>query len=126
MCRKGGWKRCSPQFSSVTTCDNILRDNIRGSDCHVITLRTAMKLRKIGNSQGTTFSRDMLNKAGFADGQELDVLVSSGEIKIVPAVVSGVTVSFTTAEAKALAASKLDSKSGEAALNKLRRMIGAE
>jgi antitoxin component of MazEF toxin-antitoxin module len=84
-----------------------------------------MKLRKIGNSQGTTFSRDMLSRAGFEDGQELDVLVSPGEIKIVPAIVSGVTVSFTTAEAKALATGKLDSKSGEAALNKVRRIIGA-
>lgn len=85
-----------------------------------------MKLRKIGNSQGTTFSREMLNKAGFRDGQELDVLVTMGEIKIVPTVGSGVTVSFTPAEAKALAAGKLDSKSGEAALTKVRRMIGAE
>ena len=83
-----------------------------------------MKLRKIGNSQGTTFSRDMLNRAGFEDGQELDVLVSPGEIKIIPAVVSGVTVSFTTAEAKALATGELDSKFGEAALKKVRRIIG--
>jgi len=85
-----------------------------------------MKLRKIGNSQGTTFSREVLNKAGFGEGQELDVLASPGEIRIVPAIVSGVTVSFTTAEAKALATGKLDSKSGEAALNKVRRIIGAE
>lgn len=85
-----------------------------------------MKLRKIGNSQGTTFSRDVLNRAGFEDGQELDVLASPGEIRIVPAVVSGVTVSFSTAEARALADGKLDSKSGEAALNKVRRMIGAD
>ena len=85
-----------------------------------------MKLRKIGNSQGTTFSREVLNRAGFEEGQELDVLASPGEIRIVPAVVSGVTVSFTTAEAKALAIGKLDSKSGEAALNKVRRLIGAE
>ena len=85
-----------------------------------------MKLRKIGNSQGTTFSREVLNRAGFEEGQELDVLASPGEIRIVPAVVSGVTVSFTTAEAKALATGKLDSKSGEAALNKVRRLIGAE
>lgn len=85
-----------------------------------------MKLRKIGNSQGTTFTREVLNKAGFEDGQELDILASPGEIKIIPAVVSGVTVSFTTAEAKALATGKLDTKSGEAALNKVRRMIGAE
>jgi len=85
-----------------------------------------MKLRKIGNSQGTTFSREMLNRAGLQDGQELDVLVTMGQIKIVPTVVSGVTVSFTPAEAKALAAGKLDSKSGGAALTKVRRMIGAE
>ena len=85
-----------------------------------------MKLRKIGNSQGTTFSRDMLGKAGFEDGQELEVVVSAGEIKIVPAVVKGVTVSFTAAEAKALTSGKLDSKSGEAAVNKVRRMMGAE
>jgi antitoxin component of MazEF toxin-antitoxin module len=85
-----------------------------------------MKLRKIGNSQGTTFSRDMLGKAGFEDGQELEVVVSAGQIKIVPAVAKGVTVSFTAAEAKALTAGKLDSKSGEAALNKVRRMMGAE
>ena len=85
-----------------------------------------MKLRKIGNSHGTTFSREVLNRAGFEEGQELDVLASPGEIRIVPAVVNGVTVSFTTAEAKALAAGKLDTKSGEAALNKVRRMIGGE
>jgi antitoxin component of MazEF toxin-antitoxin module len=84
-----------------------------------------MKLRKIGNSLGTTFSREVLNRAGLEEGQELDILASPGEIKIVPAVVSGVTVSFTTAEAKALASGKLDTKSGEAALNKVRRMIGA-
>lgn len=85
-----------------------------------------MKLRKIGNSQGTTFSREVLNRAGFEEGQDLDVLASPGEIRIVPAVVSGVTVSFTAAEAKALATGKLDSKSGEAALNKVRRLISAE
>lgn len=113
-------------FSSVATCDNIPLDNIHESDYHVITLKAAMRLRKIGNSQGTTFSRDMLNKAGFEDGQELDVLVSPGEIKIVPAVVSGVMVSFTIAEARALAAGQLDSNSGEAALSKVRRLIGAE
>ena len=85
-----------------------------------------MKLRKIGNSQGTTFTREVLNKAGFEEGQELDILASPGEIKIVPAVVSGVTVLFTTAEAKALATGQLGSKPGEAALNKVRRMIGAK
>jgi hypothetical protein len=35
-------------------------------------------------------------------------------------------VKTPTAEAKALATGKLDSKSGEAALNKVRRTIGVE
>lgn len=84
-----------------------------------------MKLRKIGNSLGTTFSRDLLNRAGFEDGQELDIIASPGKIEIVPAVVQGVTVLLTTAEAKALAAGNLNSTSGEAALNKVRQMLGS-
>lgn len=125
-CRKNGLKRCLLPCSNVITCDNIILDNNGTYDYSVITLRITMKLRKIGNSQGTTFSREVLNRAGFEDGQELDVIASPGEIRIIPAVVSGVTVAFTTAEAKALAAGKLDSKSGEAALNKVRRLIGVE
>ncbi|MBY0240028.1 MAG: hypothetical protein K2X55_12005 [Burkholderiaceae bacterium] len=85
-----------------------------------------MKLRRIGNSYGTTFSRDVLNRAGFVEGQELDVVASQGEIKIIPGLGSSITVSFTTAEAKALATGKLDSESGETALNKVRRIVGAE
>ncbi len=82
-----------------------------------------MKLRKIGNSLGTTFSRDMLTKAGFAEGEELDVVVSAGEITIRPAAPSRILVEFTPAEAKALASGKTDSKLAEAALNKLRRLV---
>ncbi|MDK6079758.1 hypothetical protein [Massilia varians] len=95
-------------------------------DYHVSTARETMKLRKIGNSQGTTFSRDVLNKAGFADGQELDIVASPGEIKIVPAAVEGVLVSLTVAEARALASGKIDSRPGLAAVNKVRRLIGEE
>lgn len=110
----------------VDTCDNILIDNICMGDYHVSTARETMKLRKIGNSQGTTFSRDVLNKAGFADGQELDIVASPGEIKIVPAAVEGVLVSLTVAEARALASGKIDSRPGLAAVNKVRRLIGEE
>ncbi len=85
-----------------------------------------MKLRKIGNSQGTTFSRDVLNKAGFVDGQELDIVASPGEIKIVPAAFDGVLVPLTVAEAKALVAGRVDSKPGMAAVSKVRRLIGEE
>lgn len=112
--------------SHVDTCDNILIDNNCIGDYHVSTARETMKLRKIGNSQGTTFSRDVLNKAGFADGQELDIVASPGEIKIVPAAVEGVLVSLTVAEAKALVAGKIDSRPGLAAVNKVRRLIGEE
>lgn len=84
-----------------------------------------MKLRKIGNSWGTTFSRADLTKAGFTEGQELDVIASPGEISIRPALSEGVLVEFTLAEARALAAGKINSKPGEAALNKVRRIVDA-
>ncbi len=49
-----------------------------------------------------------------------------GEITIRPSVRTGVIVEFTAAEAKALAAGKLDTKAGEAAMNKVRGSIGAD
>lgn len=85
-----------------------------------------MKLRKIGNSQGTTLSREVLNKAGFEDGQELDLIAWPGEIRIVPAVVTRVTVSFTAAEARALADGEFDSESGESALQKVRSVLESD
>jgi len=85
-----------------------------------------MKLRKVGNSLGTTFSREVLSKAGFAEGDELEVVVSAGEIAIRPAVLTKVVVEFTPAEAKALTTGKLDSKLAESALNKVRRELGVE
>jgi len=85
-----------------------------------------MKLRKIGNSLGTTFSREALAQAGFEEGDELEMVVTPGEIAIRPAVPTKVLVEFTPAEAKALAAGKWDSKVGESALTKVRRGIGAE
>ena len=82
-----------------------------------------MKLRKIGNSLGTTFNRELLERAGIDEGQELDVLAKPGEITIRPAIRTGVVVEFTALEAKALAAGKLDTKAGESALNKVRSLI---
>ncbi|MYM92542.1 AbrB/MazE/SpoVT family DNA-binding domain-containing protein [Duganella vulcania] len=84
-----------------------------------------MKLRKVGNSLGVTFTKETLASAGFAEGQELEIQASHGQIKIVPAVASGVVVSFTPAEAKALANGKMETKVGQAALNKVRRGIDA-
>jgi antitoxin component of MazEF toxin-antitoxin module len=79
------------------------------------------KLRKIGNSQGTTFSQEVLNSAGFKPGQLLDMVVSPGEIKILPAVESGVMVVFTADEAHAVAAGDLHTEAGQAALDKVRK-----
>lgn len=85
-----------------------------------------MKLRKIGNSLGTTFSRDLLERAGIDEGQRLEVSAKPGEITIRPSVRTGIIVEFTPSEAKALAAGKLDTKAGESALNKLRGSIDAD
>lgn len=82
-----------------------------------------MKLRKIGNSLGTTFNRELLERAGIGEGQELDVIAKPGEITIRPATRIGVVVEFTALEAKALVAGKFDTKAGESALNKVRGSI---
>ena len=49
------------------------------------------------------------------------MVVSPGEIKILPAVESGVMVVFTADEAHAVAACKLDTEAGQAALDKVRK-----
>jgi antitoxin component of MazEF toxin-antitoxin module len=85
-----------------------------------------MKLRKVGNSLGTTFSREVLSRAGFTEGDELEVLVTPGEISIRPATATKVFIEFTPAEARALASGKLDSKAGESAITKVRREVGVE
>lgn len=82
-----------------------------------------MKLRRIGNSLGMTFTRAALAKAGMVEGQELEILASPGEMKIVPTVKDRLVVCFTTAEASALAEGKLESKAGKAALNKVSQLV---
>lgn len=82
-----------------------------------------MKLRQIGNSQGTTFGRDVLSKAGFEDGQELEVLASPGEIRIVPSQGNGINVPLTPAEAKALADGDMDSGPAQTAIAKVRVLV---
>ena len=83
----------------------------------------SFKLRRIGNSYGTTFSQEVLNAAGLKKEQDLELRVSPGEIRIVPAVASGVTVMLTADEAQAIAASELDSEAGRAALDKIKKGI---
>lgn len=85
-----------------------------------------MKLRKVGNSLGATFSREALSQAGFTVGQELEVIAKHGEIKIRPASASTFLVGFTADEVKALAAREWNSKPGESALSKVREIIADE
>lgn len=80
-----------------------------------------MKLRQIGNSLGTTFSKGTLQAAGFDGNEELEVVASLGEI-ILRRSRKRLVVEFTKSEATALATGKFDSKAGEAALEKVRKL----
>lgn len=42
----------------------------------------AIKLKKIGNSQGVTISKDLLEKTGFELGDELEVQIYNGKLII--------------------------------------------
>ncbi len=85
-------------------------------------MQGAMKLRKIGNSLGTTFSKDVLQKAGFTGDEALEVVASPGEIRLRRA--SGrIVIELTEAEANALAAGDMDAEAAVSALAKVRAMV---
>lgn len=79
-----------------------------------------MKLRKIGNSLGAILSKEILNKAGFAEGEELEIIASRGEVTLRKANGSKL-VEFNDAELTALAAGEFESKAGKSALGKVRK-----
>lgn len=83
---------------------------------------TTMKLRKVGNSLGLTFPKDVLNKAGITGDDELEVSVVRGEIVLRKAK-GGAVVEFNKAEAAALAAGEFESKAGKSALDKVRKVV---
>lgn len=84
-----------------------------------------MKLRRMGNSLGTTFSKDLLQKAGFSGDEELEVSVAPGEIRLRRA--NGrFVVELTKGEATALATGRMDSKAAESALGKVRKLVSGE
>lgn len=85
-------------------------------------MSNAMKLRKIGNSLGTTFSKEVLQKAGFAADDQLEVTASAGEIRLRRAG-GRLVLELTKAEAGALAEGKMDSKAGLSALAKARKLM---
>lgn len=90
----------------------------------MITLRDmkdTMKLRKVGNSLGATFSKELLKEAGFSGDEELEVAAQEGEIMIRRTSVR-LVVEFSKAEAEALAGEKLGTKAGKSALAKVRKL----
>jgi antitoxin component of MazEF toxin-antitoxin module len=84
-----------------------------------------MKLRKIGNSLGTTFSKSLLEKAGFSGSEDLEITAATGELRIRRA--SGrLMLELTPLEAEALAAGKFESKAGKSAIAKIRLKLKPE
>lgn len=90
----------------------------------VITMN-AMKLRKIGNSLGTTFDKATLARAGFGEDDALVVTSSAGEIKIRRAG-GRHALDLSEAEIRAVAAGDTTSKAGKAVAAKARKVLGAE
>ncbi len=43
-----------------------------------------IKLRKVGNSVGTTFPKEVLERFGLKPGDELNVIVTSEGIQLIP------------------------------------------
>lgn len=103
---------------------HVLLDRMGICDYNVTMLTNAMKLRKIGNSLGTTFSREVLQKAGFEGDEDLEVSVTTGEIRLHRAN-SPLMVELTRAEANALADGKLESKAAVAVFAKVRKLVAA-
>lgn len=84
-----------------------------------------MKLRKVGNSLGTTFSKDLLTTAGFEDDEELEVVATPGELRITR-LSNRMTLDLTPDEASALATGNLTSKPGKSVLAKAKHLIRAK
>jgi antitoxin component of MazEF toxin-antitoxin module len=85
------------------------------------TLRKS-RLRQIGNSQGVTFSRELLQTAGFEAGQDLQIIAVPGEIRVTRAD-DLVNVALTETEAKAIAAGDTTSEPGKTAADKVRQAL---
>lgn len=81
-----------------------------------------MKLRKIGNSLGTTFTRDILATAGFTEDVELDIVATPGEIRLHPPAGAAIRIEFTAQEAESLFRGNIDADFLAAARIKLREM----
>lgn len=77
-----------------------------------------MKLRKVGNSLGLTFTRDVLSRAGLQEGQELKIIANPGSITIQP-MHESVIVELSEMEVVALISGDLKSEEGKSAIENL-------
>lgn len=86
-------------------------------------MNALMKLRKIGNSLGTTFDKATLARAGFGENDELVVTSTVGEIKIRHAGGRQV-LDLAEPEIRAVATGDLSGKAGKAVVAKARKLLG--
>lgn len=81
-----------------------------------------LKLRRIGNSVGLTFSKETLARAGFDDDEKIALFVVPGEIRLR----SGSDrhrLDLSQSEIKALASGELGGKEGKAVLAKAKSLL---
>jgi antitoxin component of MazEF toxin-antitoxin module len=78
-----------------------------------------MKLRRIGNSLGTTFGKALLDRAGFKEDDQLEIQAVPGEMRIRRAS-NGLVVELTQSEANALAEGNTKSRAWKSAIEKVR------
>ncbi len=86
---------------------------------------STMKLRRIGNSLGTTFDKATLARAGFSEDDALVVTSTAGEIKIRRAGGRQV-LDLAEAEIRAIATGDTTSKAGKALAAKARKLLGED
>ena len=85
-------------------------------------MNATMKLRKIGNSLGTTFYKGTLARAGFSEHDTLIVASTAGEIRIRRAGGRQV-LDLSESEVRAVAAGDTTSKAGKAVAAKARKLL---
>lgn len=88
-------------------------------------MQNQTKLRRIGNSLGTTFSKGVLQQAGLTGDEPLELVVRPGELRLRRAMAC-IAVEFTPAEATALAAGETATKAARAAQAKVRKLLQPE
>jgi antitoxin component of MazEF toxin-antitoxin module len=83
-----------------------------------------MRLRRIGNSLGTTFTKLALQDAGFTEDDELIVSAVPGEIRITKAA-GDLLLEISPLEAEALASGRLRTRIGRSAVAKLKALLAS-